>query len=80
MGEQRTISGRKPKHAAPGENLKPGESIRIQKPGGKVFELRRVDQGQTSIIKHLEELIADIPNPGPRAKTDLARMIIEDRE
>jgi hypothetical protein len=58
----------------------PGESVVVQKQGGKVFELKRVDVQSPSILKALDQLLEDIPNPGDAVRTDLARIIIEDRE
>ena len=58
----------------------PGESVIVQKQGGKVFELKRVDVPPQSILKALDQLLEDIPNPGEPVRTDLARIIIEDRE
>jgi hypothetical protein len=58
----------------------PGESVVVQKQGGKVFELKRVDVQSPSILKALDQLLEDIPNPGDAVRTDLARVIIEDRE
>jgi len=58
----------------------PGESIIVQKQGGKVFELKRVDVQQQSILKALDRLFEDIPNPGEPVQTNLAQISIEDRE
>jgi hypothetical protein len=58
----------------------PGESVVVQKQGGKVFELKRVDVQSPSILKALDQLLEDIPNPGDAVRTDLARIITEDRE
>lgn len=58
----------------------PGESVVVQKQGGKVFELKRVDVQSPSILKALDQLLEDIPNPGDAVRTDLARIIIEYRE
>ena len=58
----------------------PGESIVVQKQGGKVFELKRVDVAEPSILKGLDQLLQDIPNPGETVRTNLAQIIIEDRE
>ena len=58
----------------------PGESIIVRKQGGKVFELKRVDAREKSILKGLDQLLQDVPNQGEPARTNLARIIIEDRE
>jgi hypothetical protein len=58
----------------------PGESLIVQKQGGKVFELKRVDVSEKSILKGLDQLLQDIPCPGTHARTNLARIIVEDRE
>jgi hypothetical protein len=77
---RKTITGRQLRRGTPEERLMPGESIIVQKQGGKVFELKRVDEQEKSILKGLDKLLQDIPNPGKRARTNLARIIIEDRE
>jgi hypothetical protein len=58
----------------------PGESGIVQKHGGKFFELKRVDVQPESILKALDQLLEDMPNPGALVRTNLARIIIEDRE
>jgi hypothetical protein len=77
---QKTITGRELRRGTPEERLMPGESVIVQKQGGKVFELKRVDVQPQSILKALDQLLEDIPNPGEPVRTDLARIIIEDRE
>jgi len=57
-----------------------GGTVIIQKQGGKAFELRRTDSGGKSIVKQLDELFEDTPNPGKQTRTDLARIIAEERE
>lgn len=79
MADKR-ISGRELRHGTPEENLSRGESVLVNKRGGKVFELRRVDAGEKSMSAGLDRLLADMPSTGPAHKTDLARIIIEDRE
>ena len=75
-----TISGRQLRHGAPEESLSPGESVRIRKRDGKVFELRRVDSGQRDILADLDQVLEEIPATGVPQHTDLARIIVEDRE
>jgi hypothetical protein len=77
---RKTITGRELRRRTPEERLMPGESIIVQKQGGKVFELKRVDVQPQSILKALDQLLEDIPNLGESVRTDLARIIIEDRE
>jgi hypothetical protein len=77
---RKTITGRQLRRGTPEERLMPGESIIVQKQGGKVFELKRVDVREKSILKGLDQLLEDIPNPGELARTNLARIIVEDRE
>ena len=50
------------------------------KAGREGFELKRLDVAEQSILKGLDQLFQDIPNPGEPARTNLARIIIEDRE
>lgn len=75
----KTISGRQLRHGAPEESLSPGESVRIKKRGGKVFELRRVDSGGRDILADLDLLLKEVPSAGHPPVTDLARIIIKDR-
>ena len=77
---RKKISGRQLRHGAPEEKLSPGESILVEKRGGKVFELRRVDRGKKSMNAGLDRLLAEMPSTGPACPTDLARIIVEDRE
>ncbi len=77
---QKTITGRELRRGTPEERLIPGESVIVKKQGGKVFELKRVDVQPPSILKALDQLLADIPNPGEPVRTNLARIIIEGRE
>ena len=80
MADTKTISGRKLRRAAVEEQLAPGESVQVTKEGGKVFELRRIDPGPADINAGLDRLLAEMPPEGPRVRTNLARIIIEDRE
>jgi hypothetical protein len=77
---QKTITGRELRRGTPEERLIPGESVIVKKQGGKVFELKRVDVQPPSILEALDQLLEDIPNPGEPVRTNLARIIIEDRE
>ena len=80
MADTNSISGRKLRREAVEEQLAPGESVRVVKEGGKEFELRRVDTDAGDINAGLDRLLAEIPPQGARVPTDLARIIIEDRE
>jgi len=80
MLDKKTISGRTLRHEAVEDRLSPGESILVQKRGGKVFELRRVDAGAKDINTELDRLLKEMPAEGPRVRTNLAAIIIEDRE
>jgi hypothetical protein len=77
---RKTITGRELRRGTPEERLMPGESVIVQKQGGKVFELKRVDVQPQSILKALDQLLEDLPSPGKPVRTNLARIIIEDRE
>ena len=77
---QKKISGRQLRHGAPEETLSPGEAVLVEKRGGKLFELRRIDSGRKSLTAGLDQLLADMPSVGPAVRTDLARIITEDRE
>jgi hypothetical protein len=79
MSYQR-ISGRQLRHGSPEESLAPGQSVRVEKRGGKVFELTRIDAGSRNINAQLDQLFADLPPEGSRTKTNLAAVILEERE
>ncbi len=77
---QKNISGRQLRHGSPEESLSPGESLTVSKRGGKVFELTRTDAGRRNINRQLDQLLKDLPPEGPRVKTNLARILLEERE
>jgi hypothetical protein len=74
------ISGRQLRHGSPEETLAPGETLTIVKRGGKVFEMTRTDAGKRDINRQLDQLLADLPPEGPRVRTNLARVLLEERE
>jgi hypothetical protein len=74
------ISGRQLRHGAPEENLSPGESLVIEKRGGKRFELTRIDTGPANFNEQMDHIFREIPPEGKRVKTNLARLLLEDRE
>jgi len=76
----KTISGRQLRHGAPEEALSPGEAVRVKKRDGKIFELRRLDSGSRDILAELDRILEEIPTTGPKEPTDLAGIILEDRE
>jgi hypothetical protein len=78
--ESKTISGRQLRHGAPEEALSPGESVRVKKRDGKVFELRRLDSGRRDILADLDQILGEIPASEPEPATNLARIIVEDRQ
>ena len=74
------ITGRQLRHGAPEENLSPGESVVIEKRGGKKFELTRIDKGPVNFNEQMDRIFHEIPAQGKRVKTNLARTLLEDRE
>jgi hypothetical protein len=74
------ISGRELRHGAPEESLSPGESIVVEKRGGKKFELTRIDKGAVNFNEQMDRIFQEIPAEGKRVKTNLARILLEDRE
>jgi hypothetical protein len=74
------LTGRDLRRGTPEENLAPGESVLIKKSRGKLFELRRVDAGKKSMNAGLDNLLVEMPPTGQRVRTNLARIIIEERE
>ena len=77
---QRQISGRQLRHESPEETLSPGESLQINKRGGKVFELRRIDSGEKDILHGLDKLLAEMPDSKKGGSIDFSKIVIEDRE
>jgi hypothetical protein len=76
----RRISGRQLRHGSPEESLAPGQSVLVEKRGGKVFELTRIDAGPRNINAQLDQLFSDLPPEGARTRTNLAAVILEERE
>ncbi len=80
MKTRKTITGRDLRRGAPEEQLGPGEAVIIEKKSGKLFELKRVDAAPKSMVAAVDKLIEEVPIPGRRMPTDLARLIVEERE
>ena len=74
------ITGRQLRHGAPEENLSPGQSVVIEKRGGKRFELTRIDTGPANFNEQMDQIFREIPAEGRRVKTNLARALLEERE
>ena len=74
------ITGRQLRHGAPEENLSPGQSVVIEKRGGKRFELTRIDSGPANFNAQMDQIFREIPAEGRRVKTNLARTLLEERE
>jgi hypothetical protein len=68
------------RRGAPEEKLSPGESIVIEKRGGKRFELTRIDKGAVNFNEQMDRVFREIPAEGTRIDTNLAGMLLEDRE
>jgi hypothetical protein len=79
MANQR-ITGRQLRHGAPEENLSPGQSLVVEKRGGKRFKLTRIDSGPVNFNEQMDQIFREIPAGGKRVKTNLARALLEDRE
>lgn len=73
----KTVSARKLKREQPEDDLSPGQSLRITKHGGRVFELHRVDSPQRSHLAGLDEARREVPNKGGKP-TDVAKWCAED--
>lgn len=74
------ITGRQLRHGAPEENLSRGQSLVIEKRGGKRFRLVRIDTGPVNFNEQMDQVFREIPADGKRIKTNLARTLLEDRE
>jgi hypothetical protein len=77
---RKQITGRQLRHGSPEESLSPGESVQVNKRGGKVFELRRIDAGGKNILEGLDHLFLEMPATGPACPVDFSKIIVEDRE
>ena len=80
MAKTQHITGRQLRHSSPEESLSPGESMTVKKRGGKTFELTRTDPGVKNINERVDRVFQEIPSAGPRVKTNLAAVILEERE
>jgi hypothetical protein len=76
----RRITGRQLRHGAPEERLSPGQSLVIEKRGGKRFELTRIDSGPVDFNKQMDQIFREIQAVGKQPKTNLARILLEERE
>ena len=74
------ITGRELKRGAPRETLSTSESIVSEKRGGKRFELTRIDRGPANFNEQMDRIFQEIPAQGERIKTNLARMLVEERD
>jgi len=77
MFAMKTISSRRHKRSRPEDTLSPGETLLVEKPGGRQLELRRVDAPRRSRLAGLAEAMREVPNKGgPR--TDVAAWCAEE--
>lgn len=79
MKTQKVITARELKRGAPEDKLAPGESLLIEK-GGKVFEMRRVDERPKDMNAQMRRLLEETPIDGPMIPTDFAKILAKDRE
>lgn len=74
------ITGRQLRHGAPEESLSPGQSLVIEKRGGKRFKLTRLDTGPVNFNEGMDQVFREIPAEGKPVKMNLARTLLEERE
>lgn len=74
------ITGRQLRHGSPEEQLSPGQSVVVEKRGGKRFRLTRIDSGPGDFNQQMDQIFREIPSEGKRVKTNLARTLLEERE
>ncbi len=74
------ITGRELRHGSPEEGLSPGQSIVIEKRGGKRFSLTRIDRGPANFNAQMDQIFQEIPATGEKVRTNLARTLLEERE
>ncbi len=72
------IAGRRLRPGA--QNLSPGQSVGIERRGGKRFELTPIDSGPANFNARMDQIFGEIPTKGRRVKTNLARLLSEERE
>ena len=60
--------------------MAPGEKLLVVKKGGKLFELRRVDQGKRDLLADLNQIIKEIPIVRHASSRQLSSIFLEDRE
>ena len=77
---RKRITGRELRHGSPEEGLSPGQSIIIEKRGGKCFSLTRIDNGPVNFNVQMDQIFHEIPAEGEKVRTNLARILLEDRE
>ena len=77
---KKRITGRQLRHGVPEELLSPGQSLVIEKRGGKRFELTRIDTGPVNFNEQMDQVFREIPPEGKRVKMDLVRALLEERE
>ncbi len=77
---EKTITGRTLRQQTPEEALAPGESVRVKKRNGKVFELKRLDAQPRSITKAVKRIMQEVPLDGPVVRVNLSKILVEDRE
>jgi hypothetical protein len=73
------ITGRQLRRGTPEGKLSPGQSLLIEKRGGKRLELTRVDAGPVNFNTRMDQIFQEIPVEGKRVKTNLARTILGER-
>jgi hypothetical protein len=74
------ITGRQLRHGAPEESLSPGQSVLIEKRGGKRFQLTRIDAGPANFNQQMDQIFREIPAERRSPKTNMVRAFLEERE
>ncbi|MHB8523799.1 MAG: hypothetical protein ACYDH9_24010 [Limisphaerales bacterium] len=80
MKARDTVTGRDLRRSNPEERLAPGKKLVVIKKGGKLFEMRRVDQGKRNMLAELNQIIKEIPIARDASSRQLSSIVLEDRE
>lgn len=80
MKSKNTVTSRDLRRGNPEERLAPNEKLGVATRGGKLFEMRRVDQGKRNMLAELNQIIKEIPIVRDASSRRLSSTFLEDRE
>jgi len=80
MKAKNTVTGRHSRRGNAAERLDTNERLVVATKGGKLFEMRRVDQRNRDMLAELDQIIKEIPIARDASSRQLSRIFLEDRE